>query len=202
MMPPLTISSKQRQESAMSRKKVLYSVVAVPLLALLVACGGGSKKDSSSSSSNSNPPTSSTGSSANSSSSSGGSSSSTGSSSSNDGSISLDNCKQYTNLENLAQAGFGSPGSTDFKIDKDALDKLVKASPSEIRNDMQLVVSTIEDVFDSIQKLGVNLNDPASLQKLDAAKLQQLETISNKFDDQKFQDASDRIEAYFVKKCS
>ncbi|HEX5141541.1 MAG TPA: hypothetical protein VFX19_11395 [Dehalococcoidia bacterium] len=187
----------------MSRKKVLYSLLAVPLLFLLVACGGGSKKDNSSTSSNGNAATSSSGSSANSSSSSGGSSSSSsGSSSSNDGGVSLENCRQYTNLEKLAQAGFGTPGSTDFKIDKGALDQLVKASPSEIRNDMQLVVSTIEDVFDAIQKLGVNLSDPASFQKLDPAKLQQLETISNKFDDQKFEDASNRIEAYFEKNCS
>jgi hypothetical protein len=186
----------------MSRKKVLYSLLAVPLLFLLVACGGDSQKDNSSNGSNSNAATSS-GSSSNSNSSSGGSSSSSsGSSSSNDGGVSLENCRQYTNLEKLAQAGFGTPGSTDFKIDKGALDQLVKASPSEIRNDMQLVVSTIEDVFDAIQKLGVNLSDPASFQKLDPAKLQQLETISNKFDDQKFEDASNRIEAYFEKNCS
>jgi hypothetical protein len=186
----------------MSRKKVLYSLLAVPLLFLLVACGGDSQKDNSSNGSNSNAATSS-GSSSNSNSSSGGSSSSSsGSSSSNDGGVSLENCRQYTNLEKLAQAGFGTPGSTDFKIDKGALDQLVKASPSEIRNDMQLVVSTIEGVFDAIQKLGVNLSDPASFQKLDPAKLQQLETSSNKFDDQKFEDASNRIEAYFEKNCS
>jgi len=180
------------KEDIMSRSQVLVSLVAIPLLVLLVACGGDKKESSSSndgggsnSSSSSNP------------SSSGGSNNST---SSNDGAISLENCKAYASMEAAATQAFGT-GST-FKLDQKALNDLAKNSPSEIRSDMTLVVGTIVEVFQSIEKLGVNFNDPSSFARMDAAKLAEFEKVSAKFEDKKFTDASERIEKYYVSKCS
>ena len=173
----------------MSRSQVLVSLVAIPLLVLLVACGG-DKKDSSSSND---------GGGSNSSSSSGGGSNN-GSVSSNDGATSLENCKAYASMEAAATQAFGT-GST-FKLDEKALNDLAKNSPSEIRSDMTLVVGTIVEVFKSMEKLGVNFNDPSSFARMDAAKLAEFEKIGAKFDDKKFVDASERIDKYFVSKCS
>jgi len=174
----------------MSRSQVLVSLVAIPLLVLLVACGGDKKESSSSND----------GGGSNSSSSSGGGSNN-GSVSSNDGAASLENCKQYAAMEAAATKAFGSAGSS-FKIDEKALNDLAKNSPSEIRSDMTLVVGTIVEVFQSMEKLGVNFNDPSSFARMDAAKLAEFEKISAKFEDKKFTDASERIEKYFVSKCS
>jgi hypothetical protein len=172
---------------------MLIGLVAVPLLVLLVACGGDKKESSSSNDGGSTN-------SSNSSNSSNAGGSTGGSLSSNDGAISLENCKQFAAMEAAATQAFGT-GST-FKLDQKALNDLVKASPSEIRNDMTLVVGTIIDVFTGFEKLGVNFNNPASFGSLDAAKLAEFEKLGEKFDDAKFVAASERIEKYFVSKCS
>ena len=176
----------------MSRSQVLVSLIAIPLLVLLVACGG-DKKDSPSGNDGggSNP----------SSSSNADGGSSTGSLSSNDGALSLDNCKQYQQLDAAATAAFSSAFSS-LKVDEKALNDLVKASPSEIRGDMTLVVGTIVEFFQGVEKLGVNINNPASFATMDAAKLAEFEKLGAKFDDQKFTEASERIEKYYIDKCS
>ena len=177
----------------MSRSKVLVSLVAIPLLVLLVACGG-DKKESSSSNDGGGSDTSS-------SSNSSGGGSNNSNTSSNDGAVSPENCKSYAAMEAAATKAFGGTGST-FKIDEKALNDLAKNSPSEIRSDMTLVVGTIVEVFQSMEKLGVNFNDPSSFARMDAAKLAEFEKIGAKFDDKKFVDASERIDKYFVSKCS
>jgi predicted outer membrane protein len=105
-------------------------------------------------------------------------------------------------MEAAANAAFSTSSSGQFKLDKDALNKLVKASPNEIKADMQTIVDVLVGYVDALNKLGVNLNDPASIAKLDASKLQELEKLTTKFDDKKFTDASDRVQAYFEKHCS
>jgi hypothetical protein len=67
---------------------------------------------------------------------------------------------------------------------------------------MTLVVGTIVEVFQSMEKLGVNFNDPSSFARMDAAKLAEFEKLGAKFDDKKFVDASERIDKYYVSKCS
>jgi hypothetical protein len=180
----------------MSRSQVIMSLVAVPLLVLLVACGG-DKKDSSSSS---NDGGSSNSSASNSNSGGGSSNSGGGATTSNDGALSLENCKAYASMEAAATQAFGT--TSNFKLDEKALNDLAKNSPSEIRSDMTLVVGTIIEVFKGFEKLGVNFNNPSSFATLDAAKLAEFEKLGAKFDDKKFTDASERIEKYFVSKCS
>lgn len=180
----------------MSRSQALVSLIAIPLLVFLVACGG-DKKDSSSNNDGGGSNSSSSSGASSSSSSGGGNNNSV---SSNDGALSLENCKAFASMEAAATQAFGT-GST-FKLDTKALDDLVKASPSEIRGDMTLVVGTIVEVFQGFEKLGVNFNNPASFGTLDAAKLAEFEKLGAKFDDKKFTDASERIEKYFVSKCS
>jgi len=168
-----------------------YALLLVPLLLLVAACGG-DKNDSngSSGSSSSGQPASSSGSS--------GSSSASG----ND-SFSLENCKEYALLAASFSGAFGTTSSGGVKIDKNALNELARKSPQEIRADMQVVVGAVISFLDTVEKLGVNLNDPSSFSKLDAAKLQELQKASEKLtDDTKVQQASDRIEQYFQKKCS
>ena len=169
-----------------------FALLLAPLLLLLVACGGGDKDDSGSSGSSSNDrPAASSGSSGSSSSASG------------DDSFSLENCKEYASLAASFTGAFGTTSSGGVKIDKNALNDLAKKSPQEIRSDMQVVVGAVISFLDTVEKLGVNLNDPASFTKLDAAKLQELQKASEKLtDDVKVQQASDRIEQYFQKKCS
>jgi hypothetical protein len=174
------------------KTRTLLSLIGVPLLALLIACGG-SDKDSSSSSSGSD-----NGSSSGQSSS--GSSGQSGDDRSTDG-VSLENCKEYTNFAVTAASAFGATSSTgQFKLDKSALDKMVKASPKEIRSDMQTVVGALVSYFEVLEKAG--LTDPS---KLDPAKLQaaqaDLEKAAAKMDDKKVQEAADRIEAFFEKNC-
>lgn len=176
----------------MSRSQMIMSLVAVPLLVLLVACGG-DKKDSSSSNDGGST-------SSNASSSSGSSNSGGGATTSNDGAASLENCKAYASMEAAASQAFGT--ASNFKLDQKALNDLVKNSPSEIRNDMTLVVGTIIEVFQSMEKLGVNFNDPSSFARMDAAKLAEFEKLGAKFEDKKFTDASERIEKYYISKCS
>ena len=177
----------------MSRKQVLVSLITIPLLVFLIACGG-DKKDSSSNSD---------GGGSNSSNAGGGSTGSSGggSVSSNDGALSLENCKQYQQMDAAATAAFSSAFS-NLKVDEKALNDLVKNSPGEIRNDMTLVVGTIIEFFQGVQKLGVNFNDPAAMARIDAAKLAEFEKLGAKFEDKKFTDASERIEKYYVSKCS
>jgi len=170
------------------KNRALLSLIAIPLIALLVACGGGDKDKSSSDDSGS------------------GSSSSSGSGSSNDSSssdadISLENCKAYTSMEAAAAAAFGTSSDGKSKLDKGALDKLVKASPKEIQSDMKIIVDALVAFFEVLDKSG--LTDPS---KLDPAKLQaaqaDLEKAGAKLEEKKFLDASDRVEAYFQKNCS
>lgn len=173
----------------MPKTRTLLSLIAIPLLALLIACGGGDDKDDSSSSDSGGD----------SSSSSGGSGSS-GDDSSNDGDISLENCKAYTSMETAAAAAFSTSSDGKSKLDKGALDKLVKASPKEIKSDMQIIVDALVGFFEVLDKSG--LTDPS---KLDPAKLQaaqaDLEKAGAKLEDKKFLDASSRVEAYFQKNC-
>jgi hypothetical protein len=178
----------------MSRNRMLVSLVAIPLLVLLVACGGDKKESSSSNDGGGSSPS-------NSSSSSSGGGSTGGSVSSNDGASSLENCKQYQQLDAAATAAFSSAFSS-LKVDEKALNDLVKASPSEIRNDMTLVVGSIIEFFQGVEKLGINFNDPAALARMDAAKLAEFEKLGEKFDDAKFTAAAERIEKYYVSKCS
>jgi hypothetical protein len=173
------------------KTRTLLSLVAIPLLALLIACGGDKKDDSSSSSDGD----------------SGGSSSSQSSGSSGDDrasssdSVSLENCKEYASLETAALAAFGTSSSGQFKFDKGAFDKIVKASPKEIRADMQILVDALVGYFEVLDKAG--LTDPS---KLDPAKLQaaqaDLEKAAAKMEEKKVVDASARVEAYFEKNCS
>lgn len=180
----------------MPNKRILLSLIAIPLVALLVACGGGSKDKSSSDDSGS-------GSSSSSSQDSSGSSGSSGSSSSSssDADISLENCKEFASMEAAAGAAFGTSNTGATKLDKGALDKMVKASPKEIRADVQTIVDGLVAFFEVMDKAG--LNDPS---KLDPAKLQaaqaDLEKAGAKLEEKKFTDASARVEAYFQKHCS
>jgi hypothetical protein len=169
-------------------------LVSISLVVLLVACGGKKKDDSSSSSGGD--------SSSSSSQSSGSGSSGSSSSSSSDADISLENCKAYASLETAATSAFGTSSSGQIKVDKDALNKLVKASPNEIKADMQVLVDALVGYVEAVNKLGVNLNDPQAIAKMDPSKLQELQKLSEKFDDKKLTDASDRVEAYFTKHCS
>jgi hypothetical protein len=164
------------------------------LLALLIACGGDDKSsdDGGSSSGGGNS------SSDNSSNSGGGGNSSSG----DDREVSLENCKEYTSFASTAAAAFGATSSNgQFKLDKGALDKMVKASPKEIRSDMETVVGALVSYFEVLEKAG--LTDPS---KIDPAKLQaaqaDLEKAAAKLDDKKVQDAGERIEAFFEKNCS
>jgi hypothetical protein len=178
-----------------SRSKLLFSLVAVPLLALLIACGG-DKKDDSGSSGN--------GDSSSSSQSSGSGASGddrSSSSSSSDGDVSLENCKQYASFAAAATSAF-APTSGSGKIDKNALNNMVKASPKEIRSDMQVIVDAFVDYIDTLSKAGVNLNDPSSISKLDASKLAELEKAAEKLDTEKVQNALDKVDAFFTEKCS
>ena len=178
----------------MSRSKLLFSLVAVPLLALLIACGG-DKKDNSGSSGNGD---------SSSSSQSGGSGASgddRASSSSSDTDVSLENCKQYASFAAAATSAFGA-SSGSAKIDKNALNNLVKQSPKEIKSDMQVIVDTFVTYLEALDKIGVNLNDPSSIAKLDQTKLQQMQDATEKLDTDKFQNALDKVDAFFTKECS
>ena len=174
----------------MPKTRTLLSLVAIPLLALLVACGGGDKDDSSSS-----------GDDGSSSSSQGSGASGDDRASGGDSDVSLENCKEYASLESAASAAFSTTSDGKTKLDKGALDKLVKGSPKEIRSDMQTIVDTIVGFFEVLDKAG--LNDPS---KLDPAKLQaaqaDLEKAAAKMEEKKFLEASERVEAYFTKHCS
>jgi len=175
------------------KTRILFSLFAIPLVALLVACGGGDKDKSSSSDDGGSD-----GSSSSSSSSSGGGDDRASSSDSN---ASLENCKEYASLEQAATAAFGTTADGKSKLDKGALDKLVKASPKEIQADMKILVDGLVAFFEVLDKSG--LTDPT---KVDPAKLQaaqaDLEKASAKLEDKKFTDASERVEAYFTKHCS
>jgi hypothetical protein len=179
-----------------SSSKLLFSFVAVPLLALLIACGG-DKKDDSGSSGN--------GDSSSSSSQSSGSGASgddrDSSSSSSDTDVSLENCKQYASFAAAATSAFGA-SSGSAKIDKNALNNLVKQSPKEIKSDMQVIVDTFVTYLEALDKIGVNLNDPSSIAKLDQTKLQQMQAATEKLDTDKFQNALDKVDAFFTKECS
>jgi hypothetical protein len=168
--------------------RVSIFVVFVSLLLLLSACGGDKKSDSNSSS--------------------GGSSSSSsqntgagGSSNSGDAQVSLENCKEYLTFATAAASAF-SPTTGSLKLDKNALNNLVKTSPKEIKADVEVVIGALVAYFDAVEKLGVNLNDPQSFARLDPAKLQQMDAASEKFDDPKVQAAADRVDAFFETKCS
>lgn len=178
----------------MLRTRTYLALIAIPLLALVIACGGSDKKDDSSSSSGSSD----TGTSQSSGS---GSNSSSGDDRASGDSVSLENCKEYTAFATTAAAAFAPSASGQFKLDKSALDKMVKASPKEIRSDMQTVIGALISYFDVLDKAG--LTDPS---KLDPAKLQaaqaDLEKAAAKLDEKKVQDASERIEAFFEKHCS
>jgi hypothetical protein len=178
------------------RSKALLAIIAAPLLAFVIACGGGDDDSSSGSSGGS-------GSGDNSSSSSGasGDDRSGGSGGSGD-SISLENCKQYESFATTAAAAFSASGpSGQFKLDKGALDKMVKATPKEIRGDMEVVVGALVAFYEVLEKAG--LTDPS---KLDPAKLQaaqaDLEKAAAKLEDPKIEAAGERIEAFFEKNCS
>jgi hypothetical protein len=177
---------------------VIVSLVAIPLLVLLVACGGDKKESPSNSDNGGSSSSGSSGSTGTSGST--GSGSNTGSTSSNDGAFSIENCKQYASLAVAGQAAFGT--TSNFKLDQKALDKLVKETPSEIRSDMQVVITAIVDVYTGFEKLGLNLSDPSSFAKLDSAKIAELEKLTAKFDEKKFTDASEKIEKYFATRCS
>jgi hypothetical protein len=172
-------------------------LVSISLVVLLVACGGKKKDDSSSSSGN--------GDSSSSSSQSSGSGASgddrSSSSSSSDGDVSLENCKQYASFAAAATSAF-APTSASGKIDKNALNNMVKASPKEIRSDMQVIVDAFVDYMDTLSKAGVNLNDPSSIAKLDQSKLAELEKAAAKLDTEKVQKALDKVDAFFTEKCS
>ena len=178
----------------MSRSQVIMSLVAVPLLLFLVACGG-DKKDSSSSSNGGGS------SSSSSSNSGGGSSNSGGGTTSNDGALSLDNCKQYASFAAAAAGASSQAFNPGQKVDKNAFQNMVKAAPSEIRSDVQIIADALVAYIGEMEKIGVNLNDPASFSKLDPAKLQQLENASAKLDEKKVQDAFDRVDKFFTSKC-
>jgi hypothetical protein len=176
------------------RSKALFSLLAVPLIALLLIGCGGDDKDSSSDGGSS---------SGDSSSSSSGSSGSGGSSSSGDDrAVSLENCKEYTSFATTAASAMGAGSSGQFKFDKGAFDKMVKASPKEIRADMEVVVGALVSYFEVLEKAGLT-GDPS---KIDPAKLQaaqaDLEKAAAKFEDKKVTEASERIEAFFEKNCS
>jgi hypothetical protein len=175
----------------MSRGQVIVSLIAIPLLVLLVACGG-DKKDSSSSNDGG-------GSSSNSSNSGG---SSGGSVSSNDGALSLDNCRQYASFAATAAGASAQAFNPNQKVDKKAFEDMVKASPSEIRSDMQVIADALISWVTELEKVGVNLNDPSSFARLDPAKLQQLENASKKLEDPKVEAAFDKVDKFFTSKCS
>jgi hypothetical protein len=169
--------------------------MAVPLLALLIACGGGDK-DSSSSSGSGDGNTSSSGSQS-------GSGDDRASGTSSDGDLSLENCKQYASFAASAAGAFASTSSTGaFKIDKNALNDMLKKSPKEIQGDMKIIVDAFVGYVEALDKAGVNLNDPSSFARLDSAKLAQVEAAAEKFDDPKIEAASDRVDAFFTKECS
>jgi hypothetical protein len=185
------------QEGSLLSKRTFLVLIAVPLLLAVVACGGKSKSSDTSSTPTGNDSAASATQASNSGN--GGSSSNNNSSSSD---ASLANCPQFANFVAAATKGFGGASGSTAKFDKKALDDMVKAAPSAIKADVQVMADGLGSYFDALNKLGVDLNDPQSFSKLDATKLQQLQDAVAKLDTQKFTDASNRVEAFFQKNCS
>ena len=161
-------------------------VVCLSLVLLISACGG-DKKDESNSGAPSSSSSQGTG--------------AGGSINTSDADVSLENCKEYIAFATTAASAFSST-SGSMKLDKSALNNLVKTSPKEIKADVEIVIGALVAYFDAIEKLGVNLDDAQSFARLDEAKLQQMEDASEKFDDPKVEAAADRVDAFFEAKCS
>ncbi len=115
--------------------------------------------------------------------------------------VSLENCTQYASFAAAAASAFTSSTSGTLKLDKNALNNVVKTSPGEIRGDMQVIVDALVTYFEALDKIGVNLSDPASFARLDETKLRQIEAATAKLDDEKVQKASDKVDAFFTSKC-
>jgi hypothetical protein len=180
-----------KEKSAIFRSRTLLLIFVIPLLILVIACGG-DKKDDAATSTGSAGGAGSTGTS---------SSSPSSNASGEDRAVSLENCTQYASLAAAATSAFTPSTAGSLKLDKNALNNVVKAAPGEIRGDMQVIVDALVAYIEAIEKIGINLSDPSSFARLDEAKLQQFQSATDKLDDEKVRTASDKVDAYFASKC-
>ena len=75
----------------------------------------------------------------------------------------------------------------------------VSAAPGEIKADAELLASSLDGLIEYMQIVGGDLAaDPSTLSEEDQARIAE---IQEQFEDQKVQEASDRVDAYNAEEC-
>jgi hypothetical protein len=186
------------------RTRTLASIVAVPLLALLIACGGGDDDNppSNGGSSNNNEPRATQAPSGGS----GGQPQATqpsggGTSGSSNDDL-LEDCPEIQALILAAGGGFSGATLDDVELNAEFFNRLARSSPSEIRSDMQLFANAMGKFFETLNRLNVDITNPASFARLTPAQIEELEKASAALDTPELERAMERIDAYFTRACS
>ena len=96
----------------------------------------------------------------------------------------------------VAQAATG--GVDTLEEAAEAFDEMADAAPSEIRADMRILAEAYAE-YVSIMA-GANFN-PASGQAPSAEAMQKLQEAAEKFDDEEFKAASERVTKWFAEEC-
>lgn len=102
-----------------------------------------------------------------------------------------------TKLESIStsmSSGSANGLSTEMNAMVTTLDSFDSSMPGEIRDDWKTITAGLKAYADSIQGADLsNLRDPAAMEKLTVA--------ASKINNEKYESASDRIEAWATKNC-
>ena len=97
-----------------------------------------------------------------------------------------------------AAAFQGSANSTDFAQVETYLKKVQASAPSEIKDDLGLIVDFYAKFVQAVKDAGIDFSKPDTVTP---DRLQKLQSVMGSIDQQKFQAASQNVDKYFQEHC-